>query len=870
MKKTHRAISFLTMNDNRFIKEVQSIDFGIYSSEEIRNMSVAHICNTKLSGNIGTVYDDRMGTIENGIVCETCKLGPKECPGHFGHIELNENIINPLFYKEVRDLLCCFCIKCCRLLVSKDQIVLNRYGKSKLNNLLKTRKIDECSHCNHPQPEFKYSPIDNSISMVYKQSSSSKISIVMSVDEIKNIFDRVLTEDIVLLGMNPEMVRPANFIMSVFPVLPTSSRPYVKTDGVFCDDDLTNQLIEIIKANNHLSKDEPDMSESKQQKYLQSLKFRIFTFYNNSSGRSKHSTSGRAIKGIKERITGKQGQIRSHLLGKRCNQTGRTVIGPDPCLKTGQLAVPVEMAEILTVPVCVNNLNMQSLMKVVNDGKANYVLKNNGKIRINLNYALNGRGTELVYGDEIHRNDKVIKYFGDKDIKLSAGDKIKRNGFFIEDIKYAYKKKYELEVGDIVERHLKDGDFLLLNRQPTLHAGSMMAHQVVIKPNKNLRFNLACNKSYNADFDGDEMNVHACQSLEARAELEFLSAIKYRMISAQSSKPNMCIVQDSLLGAYRMTLGDQKVRKEQFFDISMRTHLTSSEVLSKIQHIRKIMKIKNKKVQCFNGKGLFSLALPNDLNYEKHNNINPDEPTVKIYRGVMYEGTLDKNILGATHNSLIQIIHKEYGADASAQFIDNVQFITNAWLLLTSFSITLGDCVVHGKKQTEEIEDVVQKCYIEAECIKKTTIHAGVKEMRITSALSKAKDMGLRIAKESLSSDNNFLSTVRAQSKGDWFNLCQITGLLAQQNLVGQRVKPVLNNGQRSLPHYPFGELPLEMEYESKGFISSSFIKGLNPREFYFHAMSGREGVCDKHCVTKRWLPTMLGKQYFHLVFRYF
>jgi DNA-directed RNA polymerase II subunit RPB1 len=111
--------------------------------------------------------------------------------------------------------------------------------------------------------------------------------------------------------------------------------------------------------------------------------------------------------------------------------------------------------------------------------------------------------------------------------------------------------------------------------------------------------------------------------------------------------------------------------------------------------------------------------------------------------------------------------------------------------------------------------------------------------------LGKAKDIGLRIAKESLDPDNNFLSTVISGSKGDFFNIAQITGLLGQQNLKGQRVPLYLNNGKRSLPHYPFGKLSPEMEHESRGFIASSFIKGLNPREFYFHAMSGREGISD-------------------------
>ena len=334
--------------------------------------------------------------------------------------------------------------------------------------------------------------------------------------------------------------------------------------------------------------------------------------------------------------------------------------------------------------------------------------------------------------------------------------------------------------------------------------------------------------------------------MEAQTELKMLSASKFKMISAQGSKPNFCIVQDSLLGAYRMTLGNQKVRKDQYYDISMKLEMSIDKVLNKIQNIRRILKEKGKKVQCFNGKGLISLLFPDDFYYEKTNNVNPDEPTVKIYKGVLYEGTLDKTVLGATSNSLIQIINKEYGPDEAALFIDGVQFITNSWLLLTGFSIGIEDCLVQGEEQTQRITDVIQKCYIEAEGIKTTTTHPGIREVRITGTLSKAKDIGLKIAKDSLSQDNNFLSTVKSQSKGDFFNIAQITGLMGQQNLLGKRVNPTLNNGTRTLPHYPNAELPLEMEYESRGFIDSSFIKGLNPRQFYFHSMSGREGCADK------------------------
>lgn len=341
------------------------------------------------------------------------------------------------------------------------------------------------------------------------------------------------------------------------------------------------------------------------------------------------------------------------------------------------------------------------------------------------------------------------------------------------------------------------------------------------------------------------MNLHLAASLEAEAELRLLSASKYKIISAQSSKNIMCIVQDSLLGAYRMTVGIQPVRKDQFFNIAMVCDIPVDKIQAKIQHIRRIYQEKGKKVQCFHGKGLISLALPDDFIYEKKNGADPNEPIVKIYRGVLYEGTLDKNILGCAHNSLIQIINKEYGPDEAANFIDLIQFITNNWLLITGFSVGLKDCMVQGEEKVQEINDVIEKCYIEAENIKSTTYNPNIREIRITGCLSKAKDIGLKIAKDALNDDNNFISTVKSGSKGDWFNIAQVTGLLAQQNISGQRVQPTLNNGKRTLPHYSFDKLDKRDEYESRGFIDSSFIKGLNPKQYYFHSMSGRESTCD-------------------------
>ena len=584
--------------------------------------------------------------------------------------------------------------------------------------------------------------------------------------------------------------------------------------------------------------------------------FRVLTTFNNGQGKAKNTTNGRPIKGIKERLTGKDGQIRNNMMGKRCNQTGRTVIGPGPHLRMGEIGLPRLMANNLTVPVVVNRYNIDKLQNMVDSGKINTIRKDGGERVINIKrYRM---GTRLLPNDVIIRSGKHIAFDGVNKLILK-GDKIKRNGVVLSKVKHS-NRLYKISIGWVIDRPLEDNDYVLLNRQPTLHKASMLAMKIKISNHKTIQMNLSITKPFNADFDGDEMNIHVPQTLESQVELKYLSSVSNNLISPQSSKPNMAIVQDSLLGAYRMTCGIKSITKSQFFNITMKfpsyprmnetEYMTPSYILHRIQHIRRILKIKGKPVQCFNGKGLVSMILPDDFNYERTNDMK-NEPTVKIYKGVMYEGTLCKTDIGSSHNSIHQLLNKEYGPDISTFFLDCIQFATNEYLLINCFTVGLNDCLINntvnkeGISKKEEIQDVIQKCYIEAEGIKRTTNHVNIREIRINASLNKAKDIGLRIAKKSLFDDNNFISTVNSGSKGDYFNIAQITGLLGQQNLRGQRVPLKLNNGGRSLPHYPFGDLEPFMEYESRGFIDRGFLTGLSPRQFYFHAMSGREGITD-------------------------
>lgn len=354
------------------------------------------------------------------------------------------------------------------------------------------------------------------------------------------------------------------------------------------------------------------------------------------------------------------------------------------------------------------------------------------------------------------------------------------------------------------------------------------------------------------DSSGDEMNVHVPQSLEAQAEMKLISAAQCHMISAQASKPNTTIVQDSLLGAFKMTNGIAKIRKDQFFNICMRL-APDFDIVGKIEHIKQVLieleLTSEEDPQWLNGRCLMSMLLPKDFHYEKKN--GQAESTVRIYKGVVYAGTFDKQILGASHNSIIQVLHKEYGSERASQFVDELQFFTNEWLLIKGFSIGLKDCMMPKEAEgvNDEIQDSMYKCFVKADGVEETTDHKGIREVRVSAALGGARDLGMKLAKDALGLNNNFLSTVKSGSKGDFFNITQSMGMLGQQQMKGQRIPNSMNNGERSTVHYPRksaypnGELPTKMKYEARGFVGDSFIKGLTPRNWFAHAQAGREGI---------------------------
>jgi len=436
--------------------------------------------------------------------------------------------------------------------------------------------------------------------------------------------------------------------------------------------------------------------------------------------------------------------------------------------------------------------------------------------------------TLLMNQDILIRDGEEIEYH--PRLTLQANDYIIRNGELFK-VVLDTTRKIQLEIGDIVDRCLRNGDYVILNRQPTLHAGSMIAQRVRVIPGKTLRFNLCITKSLNADFDGDEGNIHVPQQSNAIVEMQELSSVQNHILSQQSGNANTVLVQDNLLSLYLMTFEHTRMDREDFFDLCI--HLVDEQGQSwdmdRIQ--RKLDHIGIDPSVGVTGQQVISLCFPDTFTFEQEG--------VRIYAGNWMEGYFTKKVM----TRIIKTVFHVFGEIVVMQMINNFTFVSNQWLHTRAFSIGLEDCLSSSKQTL--IPETIMRCFTEANSLQSQIYHDGIKEVRIQGSLNKARDVGMRIAKEGLHPKNNFLSTVHSGSKGDFFNIAQIAGLLGQQNFRGRRVSNQLNHGQRSLYHYDWDLKEDKDIYEARGFIRHSFLRGLNPREQFFHAVSGREGITD-------------------------
>lgn len=790
---------------------VKKISFDVLSKQDVLDMSVVEINQLK-SDQPGGLYDPRMGpTIITKEKCPTCNLVMKECAGHFGHIVLHKPVFNPLYEKEIQKLLKNFCFSCGNIYYSVEDVDVK---KTKLD------KYQVCVHCAVVQPTWEEDEKQEMFTHINMRFKDSDKLVTVDPEDALQLFRNYNKDDLRLLDCHTD---PCNFVLEVLPVLPPTTRPIVVIDdGKICDDDLTFQYLEILKANRALAS-----GKQEYRKALRNLYFKIASLFNNSACKSKHNTNGKPVKGIKERLSTKNGLIRENLMGKRVEQSGRTVIGPDPTLLLDQIAVPEEFGNVLSVQEEVNRHNLQWIVELLNKGQISFIRRQRDSDcveDINVKFARMVIGTRLQPGDIVIRGGRELA--PELVRALATGDFVLRKGSVFQYTPDGLKD-LDVRIGDRVDILLKENDYVLLNRQPTLHKGSMIALRTIVRPGKNLRFNLCITKSLNADFDGDEGNIHVPQKHNARCEMMELSSVKNHLLSQRNGQANIVLVQDNLTSLYLMSVEQTAMPRHRFFDLCMHLVDRSGNTLSP-DSIMRLLKAKNIDLDAVKSTDCISICLPDTYSYD-----------TCIRNGKWVPGSVfNKKVM----TSILQRTVFVYDADTTVQMINNLTFISNQWLYHRSFSIGLEDCLTTTKTM---IPETIQRCFTESKQLEEQISHPGIRESRVQGCLNKARDVGMKMSKDGLDKKNNFLSTLNSGSKGDFFNIAQIAGCLGQQNFRGTRIENYLNHGKRSLFHNDWVITNDKDKYESRGFIRHSFLRGLNPREAFFHSMPGREGITD-------------------------
>ena len=420
----------------------------------------------------------------------------------------------------------------------------------------------------------------------------------------------------------------------------------------------------------------------------------------------------------------------------------------------------------------------------------------------------------------------------------------------------------KLEPGFRIERHLIDGDIVLFNRQPSLHRMSMMAHEVRVMPFKTFRLNLSVCPPYNADFDGDEMNLHALQSEEARAEAKILMRVQEHILSPRFGGPVMGAIHDHITGIYLFTHGNKLFTNNNVIT------LLSSMNINYIQKLTKPARIDKKTGKRYwTGKQIFSLLLPPDLNIDFRSSIcqNCDEckgkdcpydSFVKIRNGKLITGTIDERAIGAFKGKILDRITRDYGSETGRLFLDGVTRLAVGAISQIGFTTGIDDEDIPTEATKEvntvlsdaaNLVDVLVDKYNKGllEQLPGRSLEETL-EVEAMKALSRARDTAGNIAGQHLGLENSAVLMAKSGARGSMLNLTQMAGSVGQQAVRGERISRGYQN--RTLPHFK----KYDLGAKAKGFVKSSYKEGLSPTEYFFHSMGGREGLVDTAVRTSR------------------
>ena len=801
--------------------KIIGIQFSILSPDEIRKGSVAEITTRDTYVNnkpiIGGLFDPRMGVLEPGLICPTDGLDYMQTPGYFGHIELSKPVFYIQYLSTILKVLRCCCFKCSKLMISKEKYkqALKMSGDARWKYVFSlASKMKRCGEdtedgCGCLQPNKIRKEGLATIYAEWKNDAASEqsqnIVIKLTPEMVIKIFKRISDEDVSFMGFSPVWSRPDWMVCQVMAVPPPAVRPSVKHDAQQrSEDDLSHILVNIIKTNKTLQeKIQNNAPANVIDDWATVLQYYVATQVDNKipGVASVAQRSGRPLKSIKDRLNGKGGRMRGNLMAKRVDFSARSVITADPNISIRELGIPMKIAKNITKPVLVNDINRAFLTKLVQNGP------------------------------DVWPGAKILE---------------KKNGDSIT-LRYVDKKSIVLENGDTVHRHMMNGDPILFNRQPTLHRMSMMCHIAkIMHQGDTFRMNVADTKPYNADFDGDEMNLHMPQDTESDSELKNLAAVPYQIISPANNSSIIGIFQDSLLGCYRFTRENIRFTPREAMNLLM--------MFQRVDVSKLLEKAENGTGMISNFDILSQILPPISLKYKTklfNDSEKPDDSNniLEIVNGRYVRGQMEKGVLGGGTKGLIHRTCNDYGNMASANFIDDLQNIITEYLKTSSFSVGISDLLSDEKTNKEIIAVIDKKKNDVKNLIDQTQIgvfenNTGKTneeefETQVNNILNQATSESGKIGLKSLNKDNRFVTMVNAGSKGSDLNISFMISCLGQQNVDGKRIPYGFDH--RTLPHFTkFDDTP-----GARGFVESSYVNGLSPQELFFHAMGGRVGLID-------------------------
>lgn len=805
-EKNNRSVENFFLERQYPTLDITSLTYSVMTKDTLDRISVCEITNiNKNKDTTNTTNDQRLGTIENNILCATCEKSNEECPGHLGILRLPVNIIHPFFRLIVMRTLQCVCHKCNSLLLPEKYIkesgMMQYGGFNRLTRIAdKSKDITRCSNGCPPNPIFKSqkSASNEDIDMYcLNKVGKQEIPHRISVEKIKKILSDITDNDAYLLGFQNN--HPRNFIVDFVPVIPISARPYVIRETGIQDDYLTSTYSDILSKKIEYFQENPDPleEERKKEECIKRIIFLIEHSIQNCNQEYKRSPSD-PCKAINDRLSGKENLIRGNMMGKRADYTGRTVLGPNRSISFGEIAPPVSIKSQLSVPERVTNYNMEYVQYLSDASKIVYLCPQRGSF---------------------------------------AGRKLKYD-----------PKKHRINIGDKIGRFSDDGDVILFNRQPTLHKNSMLGYICKFQEKLSIGIHLSSTMGHNADFDGDEGNIHMLQTVDSQVEGRLLMYAGNNINMAKSSGPAAGITFNGLIGGYLISDKDLIFSKKDFYE-----GLTYIYSFENDGYVKKNMEtlfqrteelgVKNK----YSGRVLCSCLFPEDFSYTFNMD---DKENVKIRKGILISGQLTKVHLGDSPSTIIQSIYKQYGKTYTIKFISNATFLFNWYSEKYGLSITLKDSRPERIKEFTDLKDEKFE-ELNKEVMRfppldpsSTELEINTREQEISTIITnKSKELQKKFFREFLETDNAIDIMWKSKAKGKEHQIAFITAFLGQQFVNGNsRPTKTLSGGKRWLSTFHVEDNSIY----SRGFCKNSFFEGLNPDEFFANAQASRIGLSDQ------------------------